>query len=298
MTLRLNSFRSYLFIPSGNERFISKALSASKREAPDAIILDLEDSIPVNEKDTARSKLSSSIESIGKKIAVAVRVNASDTPFFDKDIIAAAREDIFAIFLPKTTGIRDIELAQSLMNYSLKKKGRKKGSIKLIPMVENAAGASSLKEICSYNADIAAVGFGAGDYALDMGLPWTKEGYEYQIARMLIPLEARAAERTAIDGVFMDLNDKESFRRDCMLSRRFGYSGRMVVHPDQVTIANEVYQPSKEEIEWAQRVVVAYEEAGKRGQGAVKVDGYLVDVLHYKLAKRILSETGKQNRQT
>ncbi len=260
------------------------------KDKPDAIILDLEDSIPQKKKDEARLALSNSVKKLSA-FPIIVRVNNAKSMHFRQDIEQAVINRVTAIQVPKIEAEEQVSAISAKISTIEQAKGVTKNSISLVPMIESAAAVLSVNQIGRASGRVVALAFGSGDYALDLGLPWTKEGFEYEAPRMIIPIVAKARGLSAIDGVFMDLDDMNSFMKDSILSRRLGYQGRMVVHPDQVKIANQAYLPSKKEIRWATKVVRAYRDAISRDIGAIKVEGLLVDELHYKLAQRILSQT-------
>jgi citrate lyase subunit beta / citryl-CoA lyase len=282
--------RSLLFIPSGNRRFIEKVKSLESPRRPDSVILDLEDAIPEERKDEARAALPESVRALSSSFQVMVRVNEFGSEYFAKDLRQAVMPGVSTVLIPKVRSAEVVKKASGAMGRIERSRGLR-SPVGIHAMIENASGVSALKEICASDRRLTMIGIGAGDYALDMGLPWTKSGLESQLPRMIIPVEARAAGLVAIDGVYMDLDDLESFRKDCDVSRRLGYTGRMVIHPDQVEISNLAYQHPEEERRWAERVVAAYADASSKGVGAIKVDGMLVDTLHYKLAKRIIEES-------
>jgi len=258
-------------------------------DKPDAIILDLEDSIPQKKKDEARLALSHSVKKLST-FPIIVRVNNWKSRHFRKDVEQAVINRVTAIQVPKIDTEKQVRAISARISEIEQAKGVTKNSISLIPMIESASAILSASQIGRSSSRIVALAFGSGDYALDLGLPWTKEGIEYQAPRMIMPIVAKARGLFAIDGVFMDLDDMTSFMKDSILSRRLGYQGRMVVHPNQVKIANQAYLPSKKEVSWATKVVGAYKDAISRDIGAIKVEGLLVDELHYKLARRILSQ--------
>jgi citrate lyase subunit beta/citryl-CoA lyase len=283
-----NLYRSYLFVPCGNLKFIEKIRTLGIQNRPDFVILDLEDSVPDDRKREARNKVAESIRLLGGGAKIGVRVNDARSEYVRDDVRQTVFNGVTCIFLPKTDGVPDLQRVDTLISESEVECRLERGRVELVPLVETARGTSNLKDICSYGRRVSAVGFGAGDYSLDMGLVWSREGIEYDLPRRLIPMEARAACLKAIDGVYMELEDMRSFEEDCHLSRRLGYTGRMVVNPAQVLVANRSYLPTKEEVVWARKAVRSYRRALATGAGAVKVDGQLIDKLHYKLAKQIL----------
>ncbi len=267
--------RSLLYIPANKPRYIQSALSMA--EKPDAIILDLEDGVPNDQKDAARQSIPEEAAALRSSYRVFIRVNSYGSPWFEDDLKAAANCD--GVLLPKATpeGVAAIIARLAALGVALP----------IIPLVESAAGVVNAHEMASMK-QVLALGFGAGDLAVDLGLTWSKDGLEYGYARMKIPVDAAAAGVIALDGVYMDLDDLEGFERDSSISRRLGFKGRQVVHPNQVPIANKVYAPTESEVDWARKVVQEYEKAASTGIGAIRVDNELVDYMHYKMAKRIL----------
>ncbi|MFQ6010585.1 MAG: HpcH/HpaI aldolase/citrate lyase family protein [Nitrososphaerales archaeon] len=238
----------------------------------------------------ARSSLSGSVEKLSS-FPIIVRVNNAKSPHFEKDVEEAVMCRIAAIQIPKVDGEKEVRSISALISTIEKRSGIPKNSVSLVPLIESAASVLSIERIARSSPRVVGLAFGSGDYALDFGLSWTKEGLEYKAPRMILPIVARAIGLFAIDGVFMDLDDLTAFMEDSVLSRRIGYQGRMVVHPTQIKPANQAYLPSKEEVLWANKVVRVYKKAISQDIGAVKVDGLLIDELHYKLAQRILSPT-------
>lgn len=262
--------RSQLYVPGNNEKMITKAAALEA----DSVILDLEDAVPSDEKTTARNiigRLSNELE-WGKR-ELCVRVNAISSPEHSKDIAAVkAIERVDSILVPKAEG--DISGV-----------GRK-FSKSLTPIVETARGLMTLDDVAG-SKGVVALTYGAGDYAASVG--GTVEAYlGNATVKTLIVAAARAYGVEAIDNVYFDLNNLEGFRAEALASRSLGFTGKQVIHPSQIPVANEVYAPTEKEVEWAKRIVREVEKAGAQKRGAIRVDDKLVDAVHYRLAKGIL----------
>ena len=277
--------RSLIFIPCGNMKFIDKINNMDYK--PDAVILDLEDSVSDNSKNYARNALSESVSKLSS-FHVMVRVNSFQSPNFKLDIKHVMIDNVDAILIPKVNSSEIITKVSNIVIKLEKERGLNDKSTLLIPMIESAQGIVSLNEISKSSDRVFALAFGSGDYALDMGLRWTKEAVGHMFPRMLIPVIAKANGLHSIDSVFMDLDNIDTFRSDSEISKSLGYNGRMVVHPNQIRVTNETYVNSQDDIVWAKKILHAYESLDN--VGAIKVDGYLVDKVHYKLAKKIMSE--------
>ncbi|MCG2863548.1 MAG: CoA ester lyase [Vulcanisaeta sp.] len=268
--------RSQLFVPGNNEHMIRKAALELN---PDSVIIDLEDAVPVNAKEDARRLIRELLPQLdwGNK-ELCVRVNAPDTPWFYGDVDTVMRIDnVRCIVVPK---------AEFSLDFIYRATGRE-----IEPIIETARGLLNLEDIVR-SEGVTAVSYGVADFALSVG--GSLQAYESnQVIKTMVVAAARAYGVDPIDRVYFDIKDLDGFRRDCVEAKSLGFVGKQVIHPSQIPIANEVFSPSKEEVEWARRVVEAYERAVKEGRGAINLDGKLVDYVHYRLARRIL-EIAKQ----
>ncbi|MFB6470519.1 MAG: HpcH/HpaI aldolase/citrate lyase family protein [Vulcanisaeta sp. AZ3] len=263
--------RSQLFVPGNNEHMIRKAALELK---PDTVIIDLEDAVPIDKKEDARKLIKELIPQLnwGSK-ELCVRVNAPQTPFFYADIDTVLKIDLIkCIVIPK---------AEFDLGFVYKATGRE-----IEPLIETARGLLHVEDIIR-SEGVTAVSYGVADFALSVG--GSLQAYEpNQVLKTLVVSAARTYGIDPIDRVYFNIKDLDGFRKDCIEAKQLGFVGKQVIHPNQVLIANEVFSPSKEEIEWAKKVVEAYESASKEGRGAISLEGQLVDHVHYKLAKRIL----------
>jgi citrate lyase subunit beta/citryl-CoA lyase len=241
---------------------------------PDSVIIDLEDAVPIDGKENARKLISELLPQLdwGSK-ELCVRVNAPNTPWFYGDIDTVMKIDnVRCIVIPK---------AEFDLGFIYKATGKE-----IEPLIETARGLLNIEEVIR-SEGVTAVSYGIADFALSVG--GVLQAYESnQVLRTIVVSAARAYGVDPIDRVYFDIKNIEGFRRECVEAKSLGFVGKQVIHPSQIPIANEVFSPSKEEIEWARRVVEAYEKAVREGRGAISLDGQLVDHVHYRLARRIL----------
>ena len=268
------AWRSLLFVPGYDERKIMKSTMLNA----DIVILDLEDSVPQGMKEKARNVISSAVVEFQWSSRLCIRINPLNTIDSLKDIMLAHRLDkVDCIVIPK---------AESRLDHIHESTGRS-----LIPMIETPLGFMRINEVLGSKGVVAA-SWGPADLASYIGGDPAAIG-DSDFMRLYFSIASHSLGVIPVDKVYFDVRNIEGFRSDAIKSRQLGYMGKMVIHPNQVTIANEVYTPSGREVEWARRVIEAYEEAMKSGRGAITLDGNLVDAVHYRIAKRILE--GFQN---
>ncbi len=278
--------RTLLFVPGNQERRIEKARSI----AADAFILDLEDSVPPSEKDSARKMVSASLDGLalsGREVFV--RINSLPTRYAMPDIKAVATRGLRGICLPKTESADDIHKADVLIVDAEKEAGLKAGSIVLLPLIETPKGIINAYEIATASPRILGVTFGAEDYAMEMGVNRTKEGAEIYYPRMVIAVACHTANVLAIDCVYTDVRDNEGLIKEVRLVRQMGFQGKLVIHPDQVSPVNQIFIPSEEEIGYARKVVEAFEVAVSQGQASTSLDGKMIDAPVAERARKLLA---------
>ncbi|MEM3350628.1 MAG: CoA ester lyase [Saccharolobus sp.] len=262
--------RSQLYVPAISEKMIRKSLEINA----DSIIFDLEDSVPPEDKEKARELLTKLLKELdwGKK-ELCVRINSLQLLDSYRDISIIGNEDkISCIVVPKTEG--DISFLYKATGKSL------------IPLIETAKGVMRIEEIAR-SEGVVAISYGIADLSLSLGGDYTF--YERnEFIKTKVVITAKTYDIDAIDKVYFDLKNLEGFRRECEEAKKLGYTGKQVIHPSQVEIVNEVFSPSKEELEWARKVIEAYEKAKREGRGAIRLDDKLIDYVHYKIAKRIV----------
>jgi len=278
--------RTLLFVPGNQERRIEKARSIPA----DALILDLEDSVPPAEKDSARAMVSASLDGLALRgQEVFVRINSLSTDHATADIKAIVTTGLNGICLPKSESADDILKADSLITGAEKEADLKVGSIGLLALIETPKGIINAYGISSASPRVLGIAFGAEDYALEMDIKRTKEGDEIYYPRMVIAVACHGAGIFAIDGVYTDVRDHEGFSREVRLVRQMGFHGKLVIHPDQVSIVNQVFSLSEEEVAHARGVVEAFEAALAQGQASTTFEGKMVDVPVAEKARKLLA---------
>jgi citrate lyase subunit beta/citryl-CoA lyase len=280
-------FRSLIFVPGNSIRFVEKA----KTLTADIICFDLEDSVPESEKATARRIIAETLLARRHEYGdhVYVRTNSPESGLVPDDLKAVLQKGIDGIVVPKVNDAYEVfEIKKHIITLE---KERKTDKIVLMPSIETARGVVNAYLIASADERIKALIFGLFDFLYDMRLDYDEHdplGYSY--VRAKIPVDARAAGILAIDAIWQKIDDIDGLIKDATMARRLGYSGKSIIHPTQIEPVHKVFRPSKNEVEWAKKVVQALGEAMKKGtgRGAVRLEGKMIDAVHYKQAKAIL----------
>jgi citrate lyase subunit beta/citryl-CoA lyase len=286
--------RSMLYVPSNSWRMITTALT----EGADAVLLDLEDGCPMAEKETGRVFSREALSMIKEHNTDAfVRINSFETGLVETDISYVVDKGLDGVMLAKTETKEDIETLDRLLDEEEKKKGLKSKSVEVIALIETPKGILNIREIIAASKRVIAVGFGAGDYSREMGagMGVTKlspEEYFPMIlhARSSIAIAARAAGIQAIDTPFFGfVIDLEGLTQEATKAKLIGFSGKQLTHPRHVKPVNEVFAPLKADIDYAKKVVDAYEAAKAKGLGATTIGGKMVDFGSAKRAESLLA---------
>jgi citrate lyase subunit beta / citryl-CoA lyase len=285
-------FRSLLFVPANSQKFIEK----SKTLDADIVCLDLEDSVPPNQKPLARELIGGALserKNYHSASALYVRINSVDSGFAVGDLSASVQQGIEGIIVPKVNTEDTIIDTARLVSKLEQERGIVNGHIKLIASIETAQGVLNAYDIAKADGRINALLFGVFDFLYDMHLDYVENnGTGYAYARAKIPVDARAAGALAIDAIWQNVDDTEGLKRDTQYARRLGYSGKSIIHPSQIDPVHKIFNPTKTEIEWAKKVVQslapAIESGTATGAGAISLEGRMIDIVHYKLAKSIL----------
>jgi len=273
--------RSFLFAPGNVARRVEKALTLDA----DVVIVDLEDSVAVSEKEATRKPVAEALARPRKGRGY-VRVNAPSTAFCYGDLVATLHKGVDGVLLPKVESAADLHAIDWLMAALERERGIAEGSIDLMPQIETAAGVQRVDRVLQarnlrpYRATwrVQRVAFGAADYSYELGLSPTLDEPELADARARIVLSSRAAGlENPIDSPWFHFKETDAFARALERSRRGGFQGRLCVHPDQIAPVNRAYLPSEEELARAERIVAAFKEAEARGAAAIQVDGQMID---------------------
>ena len=278
--------RSMLFTPGNNLRMIYKAGTLGA----DAVILDLEDAVPMTEKETARIFVRDSIEQVAASGAqVFVRTNAFTTGLAEEDLNWTVQARLGGVVLPKVESRDEVLEAERLITALEKERGLEPGSLVMVPTLESARGVVSVYEIATASKRIAALAFGALDFTRDMGTTVSREGTELFYARSRIAIVARAAGIQAIDTPWIDIADQEGLIQEAKTARQLGFRGKLLIHPSQIEPVNRVFSPSEGEIEYARKVVKAFKEAEARGLGAISLEGKMIDIANFRQAEELIA---------
>jgi len=295
--------RSIISVPANREKMINNALNLNA----DVIMLDLEDSVPVGEKEEARKQVVSIFRHRDWKGKVrSYRMNSMDTPFAYRDIIdivEAAGEYIDTIVVPKVNDSSEIKAIDYILTQVEMRMGYKR-QIGLEPSIETAAGMLRVGEIAYASQRIETLVFGVADYSASMtflskGLSGHAEkedfypGHRYHFPLSRMAMAAKAAGLAAIDAPYGDYKDPEGLRSSCLMSAALGYDGKWVIHPDQIPVVNEIYSPSEEDFQRSVKIVETYERARSAGLGALALDGKMIDAASVRLARVILTQWEK-----
>ena len=276
-----------LFVPANNWRLIQSA----KRTAPDAVILDLEDAVPIGEKETARWFVKDAIVLLKKAgHNIIVRVNGLATSLTEEDLKFAFQETVDAIMLPKSESKEDILELEMLMQKE--KKGKRIAKISIIPLIESAKGILNAFEIVTASERVIAISFGAVDYMRDFGRSYftlSSDESELLYARSRLAVSARTAGVLAIDTPFFGLIiDKEGLIRESKIALGLGLKGKLCIHPMHIESINQIFSPSEKDVDLARKIANEYEAAKAKGLGATFFEGRMIDEATYKLAKETL----------
>ena len=276
-------FRSLIFVPGNNPRFLEKA----KKIQADIVCFDLEDSVPDNEKTSARKLIKNALKSRSEySSSIFVRTNSPLSGKISSDLKEIIQKGIDGIVIPKVNNISELKKIQKIL--SGLEKSKKLKPIQIIPSIESAEGVVNSYQIASFGKRVTAIVFGIFDLLNDLGVEYTKDSPGGKYSRYKIPVDATAAGISAIDGIWQDLNDLKGLQKDCNFGKSLGYTGKSVIHPDQISMVHKSFHPNKTEISWAQKVCTVYLESTKKGKGATTVDGKMIDEVHYKQAKALL----------
>jgi len=276
-------FRSLIFVPGNNPRFLEKA----KKIQADIICFDLEDSVPDDEKTSARKLIKNALKSRSEySSSIFVRTNSPLSGKIPSDLKEIIQKGIDGIVIPKVNNVAELKKIQKIL--SSLEKSKKLKPIQIIPSIESAEGVVNSYPIASFGKRVTAIVFGIFDLLNDLGVEYTKDSPGGKYSRYKIPVDAAAAGISAIDGIWQDLKDLKGLQKDCNFGKSLGYAGKSVIHPDQISTVHKSFYPNKTEISWAEKVCKVYLESTKKGKGATTVDGKMIDEVHYKQAKALL----------
>ena len=282
--------RSLLFVPGNRAAWMSKAVASGA----DAVVFDLEGSLPAGDKDDGRRQVREVIENASADgPAVFVRVNDSFGGEMSADLDQVVVAGLAALLVPQVRGADEIRRLDEALTDLEQKRGLPINTISIDPLMETPQALFGAYEIATCSPRIAYMGSGIskrGDIARTMGYRWTPEGLETLYFRSKVLLEVRAAGvPNPLSGMWGDVADLDGLRRLANQTRNIGYEGMMVIHPTHVPIVHEVFSPTAEEILKWQETIEAIEAAQRDGRGAIRLDGEVADEAHVLTAKQELA---------
>src|SRR5262245_13198145 len=293
----MTPLRSMLFVPADSERKLAK----SQAVPADALIVDLEDSVDAARKDAARD---SAVEFLRGRSSIHartlwLRVNASGDRHFSADVTAAVEAQVDGVVLPKPRTARDVLALAAHLDVLETRLNRPLGATTILPIATETPGSVlALRDFANCGARLAALTWGAEDLSAALGAETAVDERgawlpPYELARSLCLLAAGAADVPAIDTVHTDVRDLGGLRRSALAAHRDGFSGKLAIHPEQVAVLNEAFQPTAAAVEAARAVVTAFAAAG--GAGVVTCGGKMLDRPHLRRAERVLALAAASN---
>ena len=281
----MHSRRAILYMPGDDRRKIQKATTLGV----DSICMDMEDGVAANKKTEAREVIAGAMKELDfGKSERCIRINQIGSGLEKRDLVAALATNPDTIVVPKIETAEQVKwVSEHIETYELSSK-LNIGSVRLLVGVETAKGIMNLKEIAEADKRLEAIIFGGEDFAASIGAVRTKAATELLYARQAVVTACAANDLQAIDIVFIDFKDPDGLRLEAEEGARFGFSGKKIIHPNQVEAAQEAFTPSNEAIEYAKRIVESFESSQKEGKGAYALDGKMIDMPLLKNAQKVL----------
>lgn len=258
--------------------------------APDSIILDLEDAVAENQKDSARFSLYHALQEIDYRgIERVVRINGLDTAHWQEDVRVCVAGGADAIRIAKTQYVKDVKMVEQAVEQAEREFGRPVGSTLLMAAIESTRGIINLMEICESSERLFGVALSGGDYTRDLQTTISGTGVELMGARQNMIIAARAAGIQCFDTVFTNLDDMEGFENEVRMIKTMGFDGKSIVNPRQINITHRIFTPTEREIDFAEKVVKEIDEKKAMGIGVFTVNGKMIDIAFYDGAKRTIA---------
>lgn len=269
--------RSVLYMPGANERALEKA----KTLPADALILDLEDAVAPDAKAAARDRVCSLVDAYGSR-EVTIRVNGAGTPWHADDLAAVAAAGPSAVVVPKVNSAAEVHAIEEALSSA-------PDHTSIWAMIETPVAVLNCASIAAASQRLTVLVMGTNDLAKELTAAQVPGRAPLLTALSTCVLAARATGRVILDGVYNDVRDADGFAEECRQGKEFGFDGKTLIHPSQVAPCNEIFAPSASEVEYAHRVIAAFEDATREGRGVATVDGRMVENLHVADARRILA---------
>lgn len=288
----MRPLRSLLFVPAHREGWAHKAATAGT----DAVIVDLEDSVPESGKADARGTAAATIDALHTDfpdLTVLVRPNPLDTVHFGRDLQAVVRPGLHGLLLPKIYGPREVLDFAALLDHFEISAGMDRGSVEVIPTLETAKSLVNCEQIAAAHPRVASLMVAAArdaDVSREVGFEWTPEGLETLHYRSKAVLACRAAGLAhPIVGLWQEIGDLDGLRTFAEGNRRLGFAGQVLIHPSHVATVNDVYAPDPKLVDRFRRMIEAFEQASAAGHAAALFEGEHVDIAHIKTARGVVA---------
>ena len=281
----MHSRRALLYMPGDDRRKIEKATLLGV----DCICMDLEDGTALSKKAEARAVIAQAMKELDfGKSERCIRINSIGSGFEQEDLAAALATNPDTIVVPKIETAEQVKWGSERIESHELSHNHPIGGIRLLVGVETARGILNLREIASADKRLDAIIFGGEDYAASVGAVRTKAATELLYARQAVVAACAANDLQALDIVFIDFKDSDGLRAEAEQGAGFGFSGKQVIHPNQVPVAQEAFTPSDDAIQYAKRIVESFESSQKEGRGAYALDGKMIDMPLLKNAQKVL----------
>jgi citrate lyase subunit beta/citryl-CoA lyase len=279
MSLSPRPRRSALYMPASNPRAVEKARSL----ACDVVILDLEDAVLPDAKETARADAVAAVKAGGfGRREVVIRVNALTTPWGEADLAAAAAACPDAVLAPKIRGREDIAAYDRALAAA-------PAHTRLWAMIETPQAILAIDAIAGEPSRLAALVMGINDLAKEVGARQTPGREPFQAAMALTVMAARAHDLAVLDGVHNEIDDLAALETVCRQGADFGFDGKTLIHPSHLAICNAAFTPAPAEVSWSRAVIAAFDAPENAGKGALRVEGRLAELLHRDQAVRLVA---------
>lgn len=264
--------RTMTFVPGYMRKFLEKA----RAFASDALILDLEDSVPDAFKCDARRFIRECLDERLFCQQVYIRVNSIESGLLMEDLKAVLHSSVHGIMFSKSRDERDIVYFDKLLSQLEREHGFEQGRFKMCPLIETGSAVLRAYQMAVASPRTRALAFGGEDYLTDLDGLHLEHGASLIVPRSLLVIAARSAQVEAIDTPFLDIRNPDAFRREVSQARELGFSGQLILHPSQIAIANEIFTPSAEEIDESRRILEAIRKSEAEGLGVALLEGKLI----------------------
>lgn len=280
------SLRSAMFVPGYTRKFLDKAVGFRA----DALLLDLEDSVPVPCKEDARTFIREYLDQNKFPQQTFIRVNDIESGLLTKDLDATLHENTTGFMFTKVKDENDIIYFDKLLSQFEHDHGYEEGKFKMLPLIETGSAILRAYEIATASPRMVGLALGGEDYLTDLDGLHKEHGTSLIVPRSLIVIAARSAHIDVLDTPFLDIRNGEGFRKEVEQARELGFSGQLLLHPTQIEVANEIFSPSEEDVAEAKRIIAAIKESSEKGQGTTLLDGKLVGPPMHKRAINVLAK--------